>query len=219
MTPRPRVLALLSAVAVLLVTGHAGAVPKPVASRVTMFMHGKSTLGEQDAAAWLATLKFTKTSPFTLDTKKPKGSQAKSMGYASLLNDQCSGTPVYPTFEGPLVGTVTSLPELDLHLVGAPGRLRAQVWIDTPMYMCNLEYVPPVATVDFDVPAGQTRVKVKFPKMSKRRTAKKQILVMILAPTVPAYSGQQGRLQYDAVGAASSMSFVCLPPAGRRTCA
>jgi hypothetical protein len=218
MTPR-RVLSLLAICVLALTAAPAAAAPRPAGVRQTLYMHGPSQLGEQDAAAWLATLKFTKTSPFTLDTKKPQAAQAKSMGYASLLNDQCSGTPVYPTFQGALVGTLTSLPELDLHLLGAPGRLRAQIWIDTPMYMCNLEYVSPVATVDFDVPAGQARVKVRFPKLSSRRTARKQITVMILAPTVPAYSGQMGRLQYDGVSAASSMSFVCMPAKGRRSCA
>lgn len=198
--------------------GHAAAAPK--ATPVTMFMHGPTAVGEVDSAGWLLDL-FPPQSPFTLDTTPPTGTTDKSMSYTSVFNDQCTGQPFYPTYQGKLAGTLSGDLTLSLHFLSAPAKLTAQVWVDTKLYGCdtNLEYVPPHSKVQFDVPAGQSSVKVTIPALTgKKRSVRTGITVMILAPQVPRYEGQVGRLRYDSAAYPSSVTFSCVPKKPAKSC-
>ena len=208
-------LALVAAPAV----GHAAPAPKTVPT--TLYMHGPSVVGEVDSVGWLGTATLGE-SPFTLDSAAPTSADAKSMSYVTVFNDKCTGQPMYPTFQGALAGKIVGDLTLSLHFLSAPATLTAQVWVDTEVYGCeaNLGYIPPHAIVTFDVPAGESTVEVKIPRISeKKRTVRKQVIVMIHAPQVPAYEGQVGRIRYDSTATPSSVSFACVPIKGSKRCA
>ncbi len=208
---------VMTGVLAQVVAGHAAAPRRTVPT--ALYMHGPSQLGEQDGATWVAALTFDEESPFTLDAVKPAAAQGKSMSYVSAVNDQCTGTPMYPTFVAQLDGTIDSELSLVLHSLSAPGTYTAQVWVDTGIFQCNLEYVPPASQVKFTVPAGESRVEVVMPKLStKKRSVRKTMTVMVFAPQVPAYAGQVGRLRYDAAATPSGVSFLCTPRKGRSSC-
>jgi hypothetical protein len=210
---RPAVLMLLLAALLMPAPGGASASP---AVPTTLYMHGSAVVGEQDGAAWLASA-FT-DSALTLSATKPTG-DSKSMSYAGMVNDVCTGVPFYPTFVGKLNGTIAGSVTLTLNSVAAPGTFTARVWTDTDIFQCNADYVPPAAEVSFDLPAGQSTVKVVLPIAGRKdRDASSMISVMVFAPTVPGYRGQVGRLMYDGATAASSVVFTCTPRAGRKTC-
>ena len=210
-------IAAAAAVLVLSSVGHAAPARKPVPT--TLFMHGPSAVGELDAVTWLAGL-FPPQSPFTLDTTAPTGADSKSMSYTSVVNDQCTGVPFYPTFQGTMEGSIVGDLTLSLHFISAPAKLTAQVWVDTGLYQCNLTYQQPHARVTFDVPAGESAVTVTIPNLaSKKRSVRTGITVMILAPQVPAYEGQLGRIRYDSTATPSSVSFSCVPKKPATACA
>jgi hypothetical protein len=208
---RPVLLLLLAA---LLATPTSASAGSQVAT--TLYMHGGAAVGEQDGIAWLAST-FTE-SALTLSAARPSG-DSKSMSYAGMVNDVCTGVPFYPTFVGDVAGTITGSLTLTLHSVSAPGTYTARVWTDTGLFQCNADYVPPAGEVSFDLPAGQSTVKVVVPIPGKRdRVVDGTLTVMVYAPTVPAYRGQVGRLLYDGTSAASSVSFPCAPFKRHKTC-
>lgn len=136
-----------------------------------------------------------------------------------MVNDVCTGVPFYPTFAGKLNGTIDGPVTLTLNSVSAPGTYTARIWTDTEIFQCNAEYTPPAAEKEFDLPAGESTVKVVLPLPSKKdRDVAFQLTVMIYAPTVPAYRGQVGRLKYDGAAALSAASFACVPRRGHKTC-
>ena len=182
----------------------------------TLYMHGSSALGEQDGINWVAS-SFTE-SALTLSAAKPTG-DSKSMSYAGMVNDVCTGVPLYPTFAGKLNGTITSAITLTLNSVSAPGTYTARIWTDSDIFQCNADYTPPAAEAQFDLPAGESTVKVPLSIASRMdRDVSFQIIVMVYAPTVPAYRGQVGRLMYDGATAPSAATFACTPRRGHATC-
>ena len=212
MKRRAILLPLLTAVTLPLAApaGAARAMP------TTLYLHGASALGEQDGVNWVAST-FTE-SALTLSPTKPTG-DSKSMSYAGMVNDVCTGVPLYPTFAGKLDGTVGGAVTLTLHSLSAPGTYTARIWFNTDIFQCNADYSPPAGEVEFDVPAGQSTSKVVVPIPNKKdRVAKGLVTVMVYAPTVPAYRGQVGRLMYDGAATPSSLSVTCAPRTGHKTC-
>lgn len=210
-------LLVLAGLAVQAGAGHAAPAAKAVPT--ALYMHGPSTLGEEDGVRWLATLQFPNESPLTLDAVPPTAAEGKSMSYVSAVNDVCTGVPMYPTFVAKLDGTIDSELALVLHSLSLPGKYTARVWVDTGIFQCNLEYVSPAAQVEFTVPAGESRVEVVMPKLStKKRSVRKTLTLMVFAPQVPAYAGQVGRLRYDAAATPSGVNFLCTPRKGRSAC-
>jgi hypothetical protein len=206
-------LALVALLPTLMLPSYADAT-SPVPT--TLYMHGSSALGEQDGVNWVAST-FTE-SALTLSATKPTG-DSKSMSYAGMVNDVCTGVPLYPTFAGKLNGTIAGPVRLTLSSLSAPGTYTARIWTDADIFQCNADYSPPVAEAEFDVPAGESTVKVDLPIASPRdRDVSVQLTVMVYAPTIPAYRGQVGRLRYDGVTTPSGASFVCTPRRGHKTC-
>ncbi|HVE64883.1 MAG TPA: hypothetical protein VNB94_13920 [Mycobacteriales bacterium] len=210
------VVALLVLTGLLVQAAPGHAAPKGVPT--ALFMHGPSQLGEVDGAKWVAALTFANESPLTMDAVKPTAAEGKSMSYVSVVNDACTGTPMYPTFVAKLDGSISSDLTLALHSLSAPGTYTARVWVDTAIFQCNLEYVAPAAQAQFTLPAGESRAEVVVPAPSRKRSVRKTITVMIFAPQVPAYGGQVGRLRYDAAATPSGLSFLCTPRKGRSSC-
>ena len=212
-----RALIALPIVAGLLLPVSAeGAAPKSKAH--TLYMHGQTALGEQDGVEWISQI-FPAESPLTLDAKKPTATDSKSMFYNGVVNDVCTGVPMYPTFVAKIDGTIDSAISLNLHSLSLPGTYTVRAWTDTAIFQCNAEFVDPAAQGTFTLPAGKSEVKVVMPKMLQRkRSPRKSLTVMIYAPQAPEYRGQVGRLYYDAASTPSSISFLCTPRAGRSSC-
>jgi hypothetical protein len=190
--------------------------PPPVAT--TMFMHGPSPIGELDGAQWLAD-GSSPESPMTLDGVAPTGGQSKSQAYFSpALNDQCTGLPAaFPTFTGKLIGTIVGDAKLTLHFMSAPATIKARIWADIGAFtMCNDDYVEPVAEVDVEIPAGQSKVEVVFPGLNLPATA--SIMIEVLAPSGTDWGAQVGRLLYDSTTTDSKIEFGCIPPSGATSC-
>lgn len=197
-------------------TGSAtAAAPRKVATK--LYFHSPDALGEISSIFWVAST-FGED-PLTMDTVKPTAKDSKSMSYEGYVNDQCTGVPFYPTFVGKLDGTIDSPLTVDLHSLSLPGTYTANLWVDTPVFQCNLQNEAPASSVTFDLPAGQSELKVTIPRpLLRHRSAHRQITIMVFAPTAPTYRGQVGRLYYDSAAQPSSLSFSCLPRAGSRRC-
>lgn len=187
---------------------------KPVP--VTFYMHGPSQLGEVDGVQWVAD-GLPNSSPLTMDTTEPTGSQTKSMNYFSPpFNDQCTGLPLaFPTFVGKLKGTIVRDATMTAYFTGAPATVTARIWADVlPFQACNDEYIEPAAEVQAEVAAGDNApVEFVFPKL--KLVAKDSIMIEILVPSGAGYRGQVGRLLYDSASSQTKLDFKCLPRSGK----
>lgn len=179
----------------------------------TLYMHGSAPLGEIDGVQWTADGSGPE-SLMTLSAEEPTGA-TKSMNYFSpALNSRCTGLPLaFPTFTGPLAGTITGDAKMTAHFVSAPATIKARIWADIGAFtMCNDAYVEPAAEVDVEVPAGQNAVEIVFPGLDL--PAQASIMIEILAPSGQDYGGQVGRLLYDSPDAPTSITFSCIPASG-----
>lgn len=186
---------------------------KPV--QTTLYMHGQAPFGEIDGAQWTAD-GFGPQSPMTLDAEEPTDPAPKSMNYFSpALNDQCTGLPLaFPTFTGPLAGTIVGDAKMTLHFASAPATIKARIWADVGAFsQCNDNYIEPASEVDVEVPAGSNAVEVEFKKLKLKSTS--FIMIEILALSGTDYRGQVGRLLYDSSSAPTSITFGCVPAKGK----
>lgn len=190
---------------------------KPV--KTTLYMHGQAPAGEADGLQWLADGAGPQ-SPMTLDTNEPTDPAPKSMNYFSpLLNDECTGLPLgFPTFTGPLAGTIVGDAKMTLHFASAPATIKARIWADVGAFSaCNSSagenYIEPASEVDVEVPAGSNAVEVVFPKLKLKSTS--FVMIEVLALSGTDYKGQVGRLLYDSTATPSSITFNCIPVKGK----
>ena len=201
----------LSGVAVSLPAGAAKF--RPV--ETTLFAHGPNQLGEIDGALWLSE-QFPNSTPLTLDGSEPDDGQPKSMTYSSpYINSQCSGSPLaYPTFKGPLKGTIKGDIKLIGHFLGAPGTVTVRLWTDGPVFSCNADYWEPDIEVEAEIPAGHNEVEIVLPNKSLK--AGVDVMIMVFAPDVGyGYSGQVGRILYDSAETPTRLEFRCVPRSGK----
>lgn len=198
-----------------LVTPGVAAKKKAKPVKTTLYMHGQSPSGEVDGAQWAAD-GFSPQSPLTLDAEEPSDPLTKSMNYFSPgLNDQCTGLPLaFPTFMGPLVGTIKGDAKMTLHFASAPATIKARIWADIGAFSaCNDNYIEPASEVDVEIPAGQNAVEVTFPKLKLK--AMSFIMIEVLALSGTDYKGELGRLLYDSSSAPTSITFKCIPAKGK----
>lgn len=216
MTRKLVVLAVLSALVAGMVALPAEAAkkkkPKPVVT--TLYMHGSAPIGEADGVQWFADGAGPQ-SPMTLDGVEPSGGATKSMNFFSpALNDQCTGLPLaFPTFTGPLVGTITGDAKMTLHFASAPANIKARIWADIGAFSaCNDAYVPPASEIDIAVPGGQSTVEATFEGLNL--TATQFVMIEILSLSGTDWGGNSGRLLYDSTSAPTSIEFGCIPASG-----
>lgn len=114
---------LIAAAALVLASATSiSAAPAPTAT--TLYLQGPSATGEVDGALWLSTLTFSPEAPMRMDATAPTDARGTSTSYPSVVNDQCPGTPPYPTFPARMTGRIEGTPSLSLHFLGAPGKIR-----------------------------------------------------------------------------------------------
>lgn len=184
--------------------------PKPV--ETTLFMHGQAPLGEIDGAVWLADgfPEPSQESPMTLDAVEPDGGSSKSMAIGSpVFNSQCTGLPSgFPTFTGPLSGTITGDAKMNVSFQGPGANAVARIWVDIGAFQfCNDEYVEPHAQVEFEAASGEVEIVFEDLDLTASSSIMIEILVVGRAAPTP-------RLQYDSTGAPSSFTFGCIPASG-----
>lgn len=179
--------------------------PKPV--ETTLFMHGVAPLGEIDGAVWLA--EQSPESPMTLDAVEPEGGIAKSMAIGSpIWNSECTGLPLgFPTFTGPLSGTISGDAKMNVSFQGPAQAAVARIWVDIGAFQfCNDEYVEPHALVEFEAASGE--VEIVFEDLKIPASSSIMIEILATGPT------PNPRLQYDSTGTPSSFTFGCIPASG-----
>ncbi len=180
---------------------------KPVAT--TLYFHGPKPLGEADGAEWLTSLGGPPLT--TLTPAEPVDAFPKSQALGNpALNTQCTGLPTgFPTFQGPLTGTILGDAKITASFISPPGTVTARIWVDVPNFSCNDGYVEPASEVVVDVPPGQSEVEIVFEQLNL--TANHWVLVELLGSgaTYP------GRLLYDSPDAATRLEFNCVPASGK----
>ena len=206
---------MLGLVASALVVAPAEAKKKAKPVEHTLYLHGVNQFGEADGVQWFNDGAGPE-SVTTMSPEEPASGPPKSMNYFNPgLNDQCTGLPLaFPTFTTPVNGTIVGDATMKLHFLSAPATIQARIWTDIGAFVgCNEAYVEPASEVDIEIPPGQSEVEVTFPKLKLKGTY--LLMVEILAYSGDAYEGQVGRLLYDSDTTASSITFDCVPGAGK----
>ena len=186
--------------------------PKPV--KTVLYLHGPTpVVGEDDAADYLANGTIPSLTPAAPTEQVPK-----SRTYAvERGNDQCSGNPVFfPTWQGPLAGTMVGDAKLTVFTASPGGQLTARLWVDVDAgsLACNETYIPPAKEVTVDVPAGQNQVTAVFKKLKLK--AQGLVMIEILTRQPQAHGS---RVLYDATAQNSRFEFDCIPAKRSKKCA
>ena len=184
---------------------------KPV--KTTLYMHGNAPVGD------LAELYFNigEGKVMAMDKKKPTEPFPKSFSYQQVIgNDQCTGNPIFPSWEGDVSGTIVGKITWITHLLAPPSQVTARLWVDIPFASCTSEaagvddFVPPVAEATVEVPPGQNEVKIVFKGLKKLPVQANMIVELI--ETSPA---NQGRVLYDSPDFPTRLQFSCIPAKGK----
>ena len=214
--------ALAVAVALSLV-GGALALPatakkkkKPKKTSVTFYMHGTEQTGEAEVTnAGSGTF-------MPMDPTKPAAGSPKSMNVTNYLvgpNTACSGNNLVPTWRGRLSGTVKGNVKMTLHTVGSPAAtIQADLFPDgtggCESDLGSTGFVPPVSSVQAEVPPGPGITEVTFPNVNFKAVG--SLVVMLSAGTVG--NPSQVRVLYDEASYDTNMVLTCTPNKGSKTC-
>lgn len=193
----------------------APAPPKPVPT--TLWLHGTSDYGNQDMAAG---------DPMTLDRTKPTGTTTKEAAVVGgnaagqlTVPKECPGGPYIPAFDGPIAGTVTGPVTVKFYARGTGGKVTVQLLADPTD--CTEDPII-AAEVLASVPASPTAslVTATLPLSAKGLKVQGTLSVQFLSDqttTSPGAFGVSG-ISYDSTAAPSSVTFACLPKAGKKAC-
>lgn len=190
--------------------------PKPQA--VTLYLHGTDEIGD---------LEYVNQGDFQkMDTEEPAGSQPKSRFATNYIlgpNTECSGNALFPTWRGPLSGSMVGDLKVTLHTVSTPAaQLSVELYADGDGG-CNSpalgveDYSPPVAEQVVDVAPGPATTEVVFEKV-KFKTVASLVMMVHIQPVAANRSPHQVRLLYDSADYASMIELMCIPPKGSKTC-
>lgn len=185
-------------------------VEEPVYEDVTFYLHGTQQVGE---------LEMTNIGErMTMDTTAPTATSSKSRMVTNYLvgpNSKCSGSWLFPSWDGAVAGTIQGEVRVVLNTLSHPdAALTVDLFADASGG-CNDAYVPPVATQTVDLAAGQAKTEVIFKRVNF--TAFGGVTVMV-RPAATLTSPDQTRLFYDSVTQDSRVELQCLPPEGKTTC-
>ena len=186
--------------------------PKPV----TLYMHGDGQTGEQEIPDNNGTTNWK-----DLTTAEPAAGPPKSMfvtNYVVGPNNNCSGNNLYPTWGGPLIGSVSGDLKIILHTVATPAaNLKVDVFPDGAGGCTNStlgvdDYVEPVATQTVTLAPGPAETEVVFENV-KFKTFASLVVMLTLADqgTTPA----QARVLYDSPEYPSRVELLCAPKSGK----
>ena len=190
---------------------QASAAPAKKPVKMAYFLHGTQDIGEIEAQ--------TGDYP-VMDAKAPTGSAARSYGatnYVGGPNTECAGNKLFPVWigavDGAPVGDATV--ELFLETHGA-GTLDVRLYADVDAQACNADHPTPIGSQTVTLADGQSKATVVLKNINRK--AKPVTSVMLQVTPIPAAPPFISRVQYDSTGAASKVTFTCLPKAGKKTC-
>lgn len=186
----------------------AGKTKAPV--KTTLYFHGQSPLGEEDAVNGLIDL----NSFMVMDPKAPEGttSKSKSLGWSST---NCAGNRLFVTWVGAVSGRITGDMKVSFSALSVPQEVDIRVWPDVREQLCDAKYPIPAAAATVTMPAGQGLVEAVLPDVDFTATS---TLMLQISPTpVGTDTPGPGRVFYDSTADPSHVEFSCIPKAGK-TC-
>jgi hypothetical protein len=186
--------------------------PAPQPVPVTLYFHGTETVGEADIAN-----NATTGAILPMDTTESTGSPSKSfpiLDGVATPNEACSGSPLFPSWQGFLTGQVKGDVKVIFNTVGSAGSVDVELFVDTAPLSCNDTYVEPAGEVTVDLPPGTGTVEAVIPGADF--PVGSVITVMINPRNLDAPAA--GRVLYDSATDASRVELTCIPAAGATTC-
>ena len=183
----------------------------PVA--VTMFLHGTETFGEIDMVNNIG----AGGTLLPMDPTEPTGSPSKSFPILDLIatpNEACSGSPLFPSWTGNLIGQVTGDVKVVFNTIASAGSVDVELFADAGPLACNETYIEPAAEVTVDLPPGSGTVEAVIKGVNFELL--RNLVVMINPRNLDAPAA--GRILYDSTTDASRIELVCTPAAGATAC-
>lgn len=203
--------------------------PAPVYENLTFYLHSTDRVGETDAST-LANMKMDTTAPTSTDT-----ASRQILNYVRGPNTKCSGSWLFPSWDGEMDGQVQGNVTVTLQTLTHPNNSFVVELFADGGNGCNESYVPPVASKTVSFPAGQATSEIVFENVDFAVGG--QLTLMVRPPngptvtpppppdpTVPAAPSQptlephQGRVFYDSTAVQSRVELQCLLPEGKTTC-
>ena len=179
--------------------------------KTTLYFHGQSQLGEEDAVNGLIDL----TTFMGMDPIAPKGStsKSKSLGWSST---NCAGNRLFVTWVGATSGRVVGDMKVSFSALSVPQEVDIRVWPDIRQQLCDSNYPIPAAETTVTLPAGQGIVEAVLPDVDFTATS---MLMLQISPTpIGTDAPGPGRIFYDSTADPSHVEFTCIPKSGK-TCA
>lgn len=203
-------IALIAAAFAAPAAGKKGKKTKPV--ETVLYMHGNAPVGDYVEFG----LSISEDTHMMMDPNEPDSSTPKSFGYSQLVgNEECTGNPLFPSWEGKLAGTIVGDINWTIHTLAAPSEVVARLWVDIPFSSCTSDaagvdnFVPPLAEKTVEVPAGHGAVEIVFEDIKVKAAGN---MILELSQRSPAH---QGRVLYDSTSFMSNVKFDCIPAKGK----
>lgn len=197
--------------------------PKPVAS--TFYLHGTNTLGEQDQT-------IVTGNPLPMNRTKPTGTTDKGkvlLNYVAGPNTDCTANGAFAVWVGDVAGTISGKINVTFFTQNDPhATVDVRVFVDADGNLCNSttggnQYPGAIAEangVALPATGGKTSVSLPVTAKGKAAIAHGTLVLEILPGASPAgtVGPELARVLYDSTTAMSSLTFSCLPKAGKKTC-
>lgn len=204
--------AVVATIAVATPSYAAPKAPKPLTK--TYFLHGTQPVGEVDQVP-------VGGAALLMDATKPAGAQAKSKQITNYIggpNTECASNPLFPYWEGPVAGKVTGKVKITLFTLAAPGSsVRVRLFNSPGAQACNESYPAAIFDKTVTVPQGDGSVVIEG-EVKKSAKPIGGALQLELSPSGTLGDTSQVRAFYDSAAQSSSVTFTCIPNAGKKTC-
>lgn len=202
---------------------------EPVYENLTFYLHSTDRVGETDAST-LAGMKMDTTAPTATDT-----ASRQILNYVRGPNTKCSGSWLFPSWDGEMEGQVQGNVTVTLQTLTHPNNSFVVELFADGAGGCNDAYVPPVASKTVSFPPGQATSEVVFENVDFAVQGQLTLLVrppngptvtpppppdptVPSAPSQPTLEPHQGRVFYDSASVQSRVELQCLLPEGKTTC-
>jgi hypothetical protein len=198
------------------------AAPKPSAS--TFYLHGANTIGEQDQT-------IVTGGPLAMDRTKPSGSTDKGKvltNYVLGPNTDCTANGAFAVWVGEVAGTLSGKINVTFFTQNDPhATVDVRVFVDADSNLCNSttggnQYPGALAEANgVALPAAGGKTSLSLPVIAKGKNAIAHgtlVLEIIPGGTAGLVGPEFARVLYDSTTAMSSVTFTCLPKAGKKTC-
>ncbi len=198
-----RKLVCLGLVLGLIVGAHAAPAQAAKPKKVSLFLHGNFPIG--DMTEFVSNVSDGTT--MVMDTMEPAAGAPKSFGVFQPFNEQCTGNPLFASWQAQFTGTIVGPLKLTAHFAAPATQVRVRLWVDIPFSSCTSgaagvdDYVDPPFETVVDVPPGQNAVDVIF--KSKKLPVQGNLVLEISQ----AGASSQGRVLYDSSTTPSQLQF------------